>query len=71
MSSHSPPRPVPARGGTVTTASAIDAGNVAARCLLEADGDPTISCADLADLLDAAEWQTRAPISITNDNGRG
>ena len=63
MSSHSPPRPVPARGGTVTTASAIDAGNVAALCLLVADGDLAISCADLADA-------TGGPLSPDFDHKR-
>lgn len=46
--------------GCVTTASAIDAEGVAALCLLVADGDLAISCADLADLLDATERRARA-----------
>lgn len=44
----------------MTTASAIDAEGVAALCLLVADGDLAISCADLADLLDATERRARA-----------
>lgn len=44
----------------MTTASGIDAEDVAALCLLEADGDLAISCADLADLLDATERRARA-----------
>ena len=44
----------------MTTASAIDAEDVAALCLLEADGDLAISCADLADLLDATERRAGA-----------
>ena len=41
-------------------ASGIDAGDVAALCLLEADGDLALSCADLADLLDATERRAGA-----------
>ncbi len=44
----------------MTTASAIDAEDVAVLCLLVADGDLAISCADLADLLDATERRARA-----------
>ena len=47
----------------MTTASAIDAGNVAALCLLVADGDLAISCADLADA-------TGGPLSPDFDHKR-
>jgi len=41
-------------------ASGIDAEDVAILCLLEADGDLAISCADLADLLEATERRAGA-----------
>ncbi|NLX49305.1 MAG: hypothetical protein GXY82_05425 [Methanospirillum sp.] len=38
----------------------IDAEDVAALCILAADGDLSISCADVADLLEATERRARA-----------
>jgi hypothetical protein len=43
----------------VTTASGLEAEDVAALCLLAADGDLGVSLADLADLLEATERRAR------------